>query len=205
MAFRNDGAHNLGVTYLKLACAVAGMALLTSACAKKPIAVKQTPPAPVTQPAPAPTPQRAAATPARQPEPARAAAPSRYPDAATRARIDELLARIQDAYFDYDKHSLRADAVTALTGDAKELATIMNQYPDYKLTVEGYCDERGSSEYNLALGEARAKSAKDFLVSSGVSANQLATVSYGNERQSCNEHSETCWSKNRRVHIIAMK
>src|SRR5690242_6585292 len=124
-------AHNrdwgtTNVKDLRIACALAGFALLTSACAKKPVAVKQTPPAPVAQTAPATAPQRAAAVPARREEPARAAAPSRYPDAATRARIDELLARIQDAYFDYDKHSLRADAVAALSGDARELATIMS-------------------------------------------------------------------------------
>jgi peptidoglycan-associated lipoprotein len=70
--------------------------------------------------------------------------------------------------------------------------------------VQGYCDERGSAEYNLALGEARAKAAKDYLVSVGVSASQLNTVSYGKEKQLCDEHDEACWQKNRRVHIVAM-
>jgi peptidoglycan-associated lipoprotein len=94
--------------------------------------------------------------------------------------------------------------VSTLNADSKELATIMNQYPDYKLTIQGYCDERGSSEYNLALGEARAKAAKDYLVSVGVSASQLNTVSFGKEKQLCDEHDEACWQKNRRVHIVAM-
>jgi peptidoglycan-associated lipoprotein len=128
----------------------------------------------------------------------------RYPNAATRARIDELIARIQDAYFNYNQHTLRTDAVSTLNADSKELATIMSQYPDYKLTIQGYCDERGSAEYNLALGEARAKAAKDYLVSVGVSASQLNTVSFGKEKQLCDEHDEACWQKNRRVHIVAM-
>jgi len=148
----------------------------------------------------------ARATPPAAPAPAATPAPAtRYPDAATRARIDELLAHIQDAYFDYNRHTLRDDAVKTLNADAKELGTIMSQYPEYKLRVEGYCDERGSSEYNLALGEARAKAAKDYLVSAGVKADQLSTVSFGKEQQLCDEHDEACWAKNRRVHIMALK
>jgi peptidoglycan-associated lipoprotein len=127
----------------------------------------------------------------------------RYPDAATRARIDELIARIQDAYFDYDKHTLRTDAVSTLNADSKELGDILKQYPTYKLRVDGYCDERGSAEYNIALGDARAKAAKDYLVSVGVPGNQLDTRSLGKEQQLCEEHNEACWQKNRRVHIVA--
>lgn len=186
--------------------AVAALMTFGAACAKKPVAAAPPPP----PPAPQATQQTASntrtatqTTPA--PAPALAAATSRYPDAATRARIDELLARIQDAYFDYNKHTLRPDAVSTLNSDAKELATIMTGYPDYKLRVEGYCDERGSSEYNLALGEARAKAAKDFLVSAGVKDDQLSTVSFGKERQTCEDHDEACWSQNRRVHIMALK
>jgi peptidoglycan-associated lipoprotein len=132
------------------------------------------------------------------------ATPSRYPDAKTRARIDELLGHIQDAYFDYNRHTLNDSAVKALNGDATELAQIMGQYPDYKLQVQGYCDERGSAEYNMALGEARANAARDYLVTMGVSGTQLSTVSYGKEKQVCDEHDEGCWSKNRRIHIVAL-
>ncbi len=154
---------------------------------------------------PATAPRQVASTPRQTPpQPAAQAAPSRYPDAATRARIDELIGRIQDAYFGYNQHTLTDAAVKTLNGDSKELATIMNQYPDYKLQVQGYCDERGSAEYNIALGEARAKAAKDYLVSVGVNANQLTTVSYGKEKQICDEHDEACWSKNRRIHIVAL-
>ncbi len=123
------------------------------------------------------------------------------PDAATRARIQDLLDRIQDAYFDYDKHDIRPDAETALRADVKTLSDIIRQYPDFKLTVEGHCDERGSDEYNLALGEARAKQTMDYMVSLGLPANQMKTVSYGKEKPFCTEHDEDCWQKNRRAHI----
>jgi peptidoglycan-associated lipoprotein len=186
--------------------AAAALCVFATACAKKPVAVKAPPaPAPVATPAASAPPVRQEAAPRETPKAVAQAAPSHYPDAATRARIDELLARIQDAYFDYNRHTLRQDAVSTLNADSKELATILKQYPDYKLRVEGYCDERGSAEYNQALGEARAKSAKDYLVSVGVPADQLSTVSFGKEKQVCDEHDEACWSKNRRVHIIAMK
>lgn len=126
---------------------------------------------------------------------------SRMPDEATRARIQDLLNRIQDAYFDYDKHNIRSDAQVALQSDANTLTEILKQYPDYKLTVEGYCDERGSEQYNLALGDARAEKAKEYLTTLGIPAEQLRTVSYGKEKQICSEHNEDCWQKNRRAHI----
>jgi peptidoglycan-associated lipoprotein len=128
-------------------------------------------------------------------------ATSRMPDQATKNQIQELLNRIQDAYFDYDKHNIRPDAQAALVADAKTLGEILKQYPDYKLTVQGYCDERGSEEYNLALGDKRATQAKDYLASLGVPGDQLKTISYGKERQICSEHDEACWQKNRRAHI----
>jgi peptidoglycan-associated lipoprotein len=129
------------------------------------------------------------------------AASARMPDQATRNQIQELLNRIQDAYFDYDKHNIRSDAQAALVADAKTLGEILKQYPDYKLTVQGYCDERGSEEYNLALGEKRAEQAKEYLASLGVPDTQLKTISYGKEKQLCAEHDEACWQKNRRAHI----
>ena len=129
--------------------------------------------------------------------------PPRTPNAATRARIDTLLARIEDAYFDYDKHTLRPDAIQALQTDSTELRDILKDYPDYKLTVEGHCDERGSAEYNMALGQERAQAAKDYLVQVGIPSDQLATISYGKEKPACEEHDEACWQKNRRIHIVA--
>ena len=187
--------------------AVAALCILGTACAKKQVAVAPPPPPPPVASTPAPA--AAAPAPATRPTPpqpvAQSTPPSNYPNAATRARIDELIGRIQDAYFDYDAHTLRSDAISTLAADSKELATILAQYPGYKLKIEGYCDERGSAEYNIALGDARAKAAKDYLVNAGVSGNQLDTVSYGKENPVCTDHDEACWQKNRRVHIVAEK
>jgi len=183
-----------------------GLFVFGAACAKKQVAVATPPPAPVANNTPAP--RATTAPPPRRQTPtqpvARTQTPN-YPNAATRARIDELIGRIQDAYFDYDQHSLRSDAIATLASDSKELAEILRQYPGYKLKIEGYCDERGSAEYNIALGDARAKAAKDYLVNAGVSGSQLDTVSFGKENPVCSAHEESCWQKNRRVHIVAEK
>ena len=184
-----------------LACAaLTALSLTFSGCAKKVAAKAPQPSTPVQS---APT---TAATPAparnySQPSQVAQSTPSRLPDAATRARIQDLLNRIQDAYFDYDKHTLRPDAEAALKMDAQTLADIIKQYPDFKLTVEGYCDERGSDEYNMALGDARAKQTKEYLSNLGLPGNQLATISYGKEKPVCTEQNEDCWQKNRRTHI----
>ena len=184
--------------------ALAAISVVGAGCAKKNVAAA-TPAAP--QPA-ASAPSRPAATSAPMRSNAapteRATAPARrYPDAATRARIDQLLAKIEDAYFDYNKHTLRPDAVKALQADSTELRDIIVQYPDYKLTIEGHADERGSEEYNRALGDARAKAAKEYLVGVGIPDAQLAVVSYGKDRPVCEEHDEACWQRNRRIHIVA--
>ena len=91
--------------------------------------------------------------------------------------------------------------LSTLVADAKTLGEILQQYPGYNLTVQGYCDERGSEEYNLALGDKRATQAKEYLASLGVPGDQLKTISYGKERPVCTDHDEDCWQKNRRAHI----
>ncbi|HEY3839216.1 MAG TPA: OmpA family protein [Bryobacteraceae bacterium] len=174
-------------------------------CAKK---VALAPP----PPQPAPTVAAATRTPADTgiatpaPAPAAQAPPvatnSRYPDKATRDRIDALLARISDAYFDYDQHTLRPDAVSTLQSDSVELRDILKQYPDYRLVIEGHADERGSEEYNLGLADERAVSAKNFLVQVGIPSQQISVVSYGKDKPVCQDHNESCWQKNRRIHII---
>ncbi len=115
--------------------------------------------------------------------------------------LSDWISGLQDAYFDYDKSDIRADAQTALTADAATLKTIIADFPDAILTVEGHCDERGSAEYNLGLGDRRATSAKDFLVQLGVPAEKLKTISYGKEKPVCTEQTEDCWQKNRHVHF----
>lgn len=133
------------------------------------------------------------------PSPTVAAAPAR------KSLSDLLSAQTRDAYFDYDKSTLRTDARTALSQDATALREIFKDFQGAKVTVEGHCDERGSAEYNLALGDRRATQAKDYLVEFGVPAAQLTTVSYGKERPQCMEHNEECWQKNRRAHLSAVQ
>jgi len=184
--------------------AVAAVTLFAAGCAKKKVAVASPPPPPpaaatAATSRPTPPPARTATT---QPLAATTPAP-RYPNAATRTRIDQLLAKIEDAYFDYDKASLRPDALKALQADSTELRDILKDYPDYRLTIEGHCDERGSAEYNVALGDKRAEAAKDYLVQVGIPTAQLNEISYGKERPVCQEHDEACWQRNRRIHIVA--
>jgi peptidoglycan-associated lipoprotein len=171
-----------------------------SACEKKVAATPPPPPYKATADTSAPTRAVPAQSPARN-EVAASNERSRMPDAATRATIQELLNHIQDAYFDYDKHTLRPDAEDALKRDAQTLSDIIRQYPDFKLTVEGHCDARGSEEYNLALGDARAKQAKEYLATLGLPGNQLQLISYGKDRPVCNDQDEACWQKNRRAHV----
>jgi peptidoglycan-associated lipoprotein len=106
-------------------------------------------------------------------------------------------AQVQDAFFDYDSAELRQDAQQVLTADAN----LLKAHPGAQVTVEGYCDQRGSEEYNLGLGQRRAAAARDFLVNLGIPADSLSTVSYGKDRLSCSEDTEDCWQKNRRVHL----
>jgi len=184
--------------------AIAAFGLIGIACTKKQAAAPPPPPPPppaasTEKPAPAPARASTRPAPAATPTPA-----TRYPSAATRARIDQLLARIEDAYFDYNKASLRPDALKALEADSTELRDILKDYPDYKLTIEGHCDERGSGEYNMALGDRRAEAARNYLVQVGIPATQLSVISYGKDRPVCEEHDEACWQRNRRIHIVAM-
>jgi peptidoglycan-associated lipoprotein len=108
---------------------------------------------------------------------------------------------VQDAFFEYDKSELNSEAREALTRDATALKAILSEFPNATLMIEGHCDERGSAEYNLGLGDRRASSAKEFLVSLGVSGDRLKTISYGKERPQCTESTEACWQKNRRAHF----
>jgi len=97
-------------------------------------------------------------------------------------------------YFDFDKSNLKPDAKTNLD----KTAAWLSKKPTVNIKIEGNCDERGTSEYNMALGERRANSAKEYLVKLGISAARLETISWGEEKPSCTEHNEACWSKNRR-------
>lgn len=125
------------------------------------------------------------------------------PKAPTRSFNEALSQDVKDAYFDFDKFDVRDDARTALTGDAAALKTILGFYNAGNVILEGHCDERGSGEYNLALGDKRAQVALDFLKGLGVPTDRLKTVSYGKDRPQCTEQNEDCYQKNRRVHFGA--
>jgi len=104
---------------------------------------------------------------------------------------------VKDAFFDYDKSDIRPDAQQALTSDA----SFLKAHPEIKFTIEGHCDERGSEEYNLGLGDRRSTAAKNFVVNLGISADNINTISYGKDRPVCTESNEDCWQRNRRAHF----
>lgn len=107
----------------------------------------------------------------------------------------EFKANVQDIFYDYDSADIRSDAQSTLSKDAAYL----NSHPNVKVVIGGYCDERGSNEYNLALGQNRAEAAKSALVNAGVAANRLRVISYGKEKPFCTESTEDCWQQNRRA------
>ena len=118
------------------------------------------------------------------------------------ATLEQMFLReVQDAYFDYDK----ADILPASRDALSKTSQFLRSYPQVRVVVEGHCDERGSTEYNIALGDRRAQAAKNFLASSGISADRMQTVSYGKERPFCTEHDENCWKQNRRAHFVLAK
>lgn len=133
------------------------------------------------------------------------APPPPPPPPAPKQNIRELVERmIKDAYFDFDKSDIREDARNTLQQNADALKNILNQVSG-TVVIEGHCDERGSAEYNLGLGDRRSTSARDFLVQLGVPADRLRVVSYGKERPQCTESNESCWQLNRRAHFVGVE
>ncbi|MGA3047580.1 MAG: peptidoglycan-associated lipoprotein Pal [Terracidiphilus sp.] len=113
----------------------------------------------------------------------------------TMSAEEEFKANVQDIFFDYDTYDIRADAQAILSKDASYLVS----HSDVKIVIGGYCDERGSNEYNLALGQNRADAAKNALVTAGVAASRIRVISYGKEKPFCSESTEECWQQNRRA------
>ena len=134
--------------------------------------------------------------PAQPPPPARRTAP-------VGTLVTRLQSDLRDVLYDYDSNNIRDDARAALTSDADALKRIFADFPNAVINVEGHCDERGSAEYNLGLGDRRATSARDYLIQLGVPADHLKTISYGKERPVCTESDESCWQRNRRAHFSA--
>jgi peptidoglycan-associated lipoprotein len=156
--------------------ALLALGLLVAGCGKKTIETPPTPPAPqprTPEPTPPPPPP-----PTPQPEP--------------------TPLELRDVFYEYDKADLRDDARNALTENGRMLV----ETPRSSVTIEGHCDERGSVDYNLALGQRRADAAKDFLVSYGVGSDRLRTISYGENRPFALGHDEESWAQNRRAHFL---
>jgi peptidoglycan-associated lipoprotein len=168
---------------------ILALTLLLAGCPKRPAMTAATAPPPVppaavappTPAAPAPIAPAPVAPPTAAPAPP--APPKEY-------RTNDALKPI---FFAFDKSDIRPDDARVLDATAAYLKA----NPSQLVLIEGHCDERGTAEYNLALGERRAKSAMNYLVSNGIEAGRITTISYGKERPVCSEHAETCWSRNR--------
>ncbi|MBI5598782.1 MAG: peptidoglycan-associated lipoprotein Pal [Deltaproteobacteria bacterium] len=113
-------------------------------------------------------------------------------------KLSEEARKIRDVYFDYDRYSVRDDEREAL----EENARLLKKDRKAKVLIEGHADERGSAEYNIALGERRADAVKRYLSDLGIDSSRISTVSYGKEKPSCLEHTEECWQKNRRARFV---
>ncbi len=161
------------------------------ACSSKPPAA----PMPAPTPAPVSTPTVVTVEPVATPTPK----PTPKIDADISGRsINELSGMLKPAFFDYDKADIRGDSRDVLATNA----TWLKKYPSVQFTIEGHTDDRGTAQYNLALGDRRANAAKDYLVSLGVDASRVKTVSYGKERPFATGHDEDSWQKNRRAHFV---
>ncbi|MGH9365124.1 MAG: peptidoglycan-associated lipoprotein Pal [Thermoanaerobaculia bacterium] len=169
---------------------VAAVVALTACPKKAPQNAVQAQPTPAPTAAPAET-----RVPPPPPPPTQAVAVS--PIAGSLAELNSK-GYLKDAFFDYDKADLRDDARATLAGDADWL----KKFPSLQVLIEGHCDERGTSAYNLSLGDRRANAARDYLASLGVEAMRMKTVSYGKERPICSESSEGCWQRNRRAAFV---
>ena len=158
---------------------------------------------PVARPTPpAPPPATATARPSEPPAPVREPVPPEplANDAVASRSLDDLNrdSPLQPVFFDYDSSDLNDAGRATLQGDA----AVLKRYPSWLITIEGHCDERGTAEYNLALGERRAVAARTYLISLGLDANRLRTVSYGSEFPFDPGHEESAWHKNRRAHFV---
>ena len=167
-------------------------AVLVGGCAKRPVASLTSAPAPTgaTAPSPvspAPSSQAAAPPAVTAPRPA----PSEF----------VTVQDVEDIHFDFDKYAIRPADAQILDRSARWLTTNGNDL----LLIEGHCDERGTSGYNLALGDRRAKATMNYLVTQGIAARRISIISYGKERPQCTGHDEACWAKNRRAHFLVKR
>ncbi|MBI5025388.1 MAG: peptidoglycan-associated lipoprotein Pal [Nitrospirae bacterium] len=151
------------------------------------------------------TPEQQAAEEARKAEEARAkkegVGEKLLPPGKEKGLVAEEASPFKDIQFEFDRYDIRPDAKPVLDS----IASWMSKNKKANILIEGHCDERGTNEYNLALGEKRAKATKDHLISLGVAPNRIATISYGEEKPACNGRNEDCWQRNRRAHTVIAK
>ena len=172
--------------------------LMITGCARRPAttAASAATPAPAAAPSPAPAPAPSAPSPAPAPPAPAAAAPAPAPRPVPKEFM--AVAALKEVYFDFDKYDIRPEDAKTLDANA----TWLKSNGDNLVLIEGHCDERGTNEYNLALGERRAKSTMNYLVSQGIQANRITIISYGEERPVCTEKTEACWAKDRRANFL---
>ena len=181
---------------LLLAVPVIALSLFLVGCPKRPATTAASAPAPTGSPTPSAAAPSTTPSPSMTPSPAApsTASPTTPPSPSEFRATDNL----KDVFFDFDRYDIRADDAKILDGNA----TWLKSNADNLVLIEGHCDERGTNEYNLALGERRAKATMNYLVSQGIQANRITIISYGKERPVCSEKSESCWQKNRRAHLL---
>ena len=173
------------------------LALGAAGCAKKkPLPAPPAPPPPPTAPAPPPTPPPPPAPPPATPAPAALSEDEIFKN----KTLDQLNAErpLADVYFDLDESTVRDDA----RGPLQKNADWMKRWTSTRITIEGHCDERGTAEYNLGLGDRRGAAVKAYLVNLGIAADRVAVVSKGKESPFCTDKNEACWQQNRRGHFV---
>lgn len=175
-------SRSLSVSVLSLVL-ITGLVAVTG-CKKRPLE-ETSQPSPPAAPAPAPEPE-----PTPPPPP-----PAPKPEPPSRPSLATLNAQLRPIHFDFDKSAIRTDAAATLQANA----ALMQRYPDLDVLIEGHCDERGTIEYNLALGDRRAATTRESLAAAGVSASRVQLLSYGEERPVNAGHNESAWAKNRRA------
>lgn len=170
------------------------ISLGVAACGKPKVATTPPPPTPPAVPTapPAPPPPPAPPTPAAPPR--ALTEDERF----ARMSIADVNKELNDVFFDLDKSAIKDESRSTLTSNAN----YMKRWTSVRVTIEGHCDERGTAEYNLALGDRRANAVKAYLVELGVPASSITVVSKGKEAPFCTEHAESCWSQNRRGHFV---
>ena len=179
---------------LLFAVPVLALSLFLVGCPKRPATTAASAPPPTGTPAPSAAAPSTAPSPSMTPSPVAPSTSSTNPPAPSEFRATDNL---KDVFFDFDKYDVRPNDAKILDANAAWLKS-----NDNLVLIEGHCDERGTNEYNLALGERRAKSTMNYLVAQGVQASRITIISYGKERPTCTEHTESCWAQNRRAHFL---